>query len=234
MYDSVNSLCRVVHRAALFFFLVVFFSLAGAQGPIAVMDLQCGENISPSAGRAISNRIGESLDSTLQQFDRAILHDMLEQLSIDQSATSCSDAQCLTIVGSLIGASRVIGGSVSRDGRKTFITLNLVDVAGKKAINSVSMNSRSDKNELLAFEIPALVKTLMAPRSPISRRNGLKGRSFFANPVTYIAAGLAGTVAAGTFLFKLGNPPDRDDPSGPGPVVPGVIPIDDAPSRTRE
>ncbi len=214
--------------------LLSFFTLSQGQNLLAVLDLQGDGTIPQEDIRKASDRISEALreDSAYFQFDRSHLPDLLSQLSIEQSATGCSDPQCLTVIGSLIGANSVIGGMIRKEGRRTEVSLNLVDVATRKAVNSVDLSSRAPMSEVIATEIPALTKVLMS--GPVSTAAGKKShKNFFSNPVTYIsAAALIGGAATGGYYFYKHYYRDGDS-DGTG-IRTAEISIDDAPVRTRE
>jgi TolB-like protein len=202
---------------------------AGGQNLLAVLDLENNGSVTQAEVTALCNRISEVIarDSVYMQFERSQLPELLKQLYIEESATACSDPQCLTVIGSLIGANFVVGGSIRKNGREITIELNLVDVANKKAINTVDSRTKAKADILLKTEIPALVKTLMNPgkRGPKKIASAEKN-GFFANPLVYIGTGLAGAAAGGVYYyFNYYKQPEANGNSN--------ISLDDAPVRTR-
>ncbi len=212
--------------------LLLFVTIADVSGEnlLAVMDLECDGSVSQQEIITISNKISASLvtEPAYIQFDRTLLPELLKQLSIDQSATVCSDAQCLIIIGSLIGANTMIGGSIRKKNKETEIKLKLVDVIGKKAINSVTLSSRSSQNKLLEKEVPALTESLMSDDGENLVQNTDSKKSFFRNPLTYIGPVLLAGAAAGAYYYKYNYKNDHEsDPGASG------ISLDDTPERTR-
>lgn len=212
-------------------FCVLFVSGSFGQNFIAVLDLVSDGSVSPKVVREISDRISESIaseDSSYMPFEREYIPELLKQFAVDQSATACSDPQCLTLMGSMIGANTIVGGSVSRSKGETFIELNLVDVARKTSLNSVSFSSRAKKSVLLQSEIPALASSLLSPDSRMAKRKSGKKRGFFRNPVTYIGTALVGGAAFGAYYYmsNYGGPDGEEEHTG-------EISISDAPVRSR-
>jgi|GEM_PF-2300260 len=211
-------------------FCALIVSGSFGQNFIAVLDLVSDGSVSPKVVREISDRISESIaseDPSYMPFEREYIPELLKQFAVDQSATACSDPQCLTLMGSMIGATTVVGGSISRSKGETFIELNLVDVAQKRALNSVSFSSKAKKSVLLQSEIPALASSLLSPDSRVAKRKPGKKRGFFRNPVTYIGTALVGGAAFGAYYYMSNN-------GGPdGKESTEEIPISDAPVRSR-
>lgn len=225
----------------LVFICLLTFS-ASAQKLLAVLNLVTDGSVPQKNLTIISDTISAAVarDSTYVQFDRAMLPDLLKQLMLDESSISCSDPQCLTIVGGLIGAEMMIGGMIKYANHATTIELNLVDVAERKAINSVSLSSGAKKSTLLGSEIPALVQSLLsAPNSspqavvPPAQQNP----SILKNPLLYVGTFLATGAAAGAYYYKYHY--RADDGGDPDPVDPPIVndspglSMDDVPVRKR-
>lgn len=206
-------------------------SIALSENLLAVLDLENNGTISPKNIGTISDKISASIknDTNYLQFDRRQIPELLKQLSIDQSATACSDPQCLTVIGSLIGANTMIGGTIRYAAKTTTIELNLVDVAAKKALNTVHLNSKSNKRDILEIEIPELVKNLFSaepqkqPKQEIVRK-----KTLLANPLLYVGTLVVGGAAAGAYYYKYYyNPAATRSPDNP------ELPMGDAPERSR-
>ena len=221
--------------------LLVLFHTAFAAGQnlLAVLDFECDGSVPQKGITAVSDRISQTIaeDSTYVQFQRSQIPELLKQLSIDESASSCSDKQCLTVVGSLIGANYMVGGSIRYKNHETSIEISLIDVAEKKVINSVSFSSGSKKKALFDTEIPALAKSLMNPamqNPPVAGKK--RKKSFLANPFLYIGTGVAGIAAGGACYYAFVYKRSAADGGGGGvndPDDPSDLSLDDAPARTR-
>jgi hypothetical protein len=204
-------------------------ALVRGQNLLAELDLENDGSVTQSEVSAICDRISKviSKDSTYMQFERAQLPELLKQLYIEESATACSDPQCLTVIGSLIGANFVVGGSIRKNGKETVIELNLVDVANKKAVNTAGLQTKAQMNVLIESEIPALVKDLLAAEKNNSQKAASNGKkTFFANPLVYIKTGLVSAIAGGAYYYLFcikSNSTDKNND----------IPLDDAPVRRR-
>jgi hypothetical protein len=215
--------------------VLLLVSLSAGQNLLAVFDLQSDSSVSARTVSEISDRISAVIaeDSTYFQFERAQIPELLKQLLIDESASACSDVQCLTVIGSLIGANFMVGGSIRHKGRETSIELNLVDVAAKKIKNTVNLQCRSSKNALLETEIPALTKALMSsPSNKIARpgSGNKEKKSVLKNPLVYIGTGVAGLAAGGVYYYF--NYYKKGD-AAPESSANGEISLGDAPARTR-
>jgi hypothetical protein len=133
-----------------------------------------------------------------------MLPELFNQLALDQSALVCSDQQCLILLGNLIGAAAVLGGSITTTGKQTTIELNLVDVSGKRTINNVLLTSVAKKSDFFENELPALVKNLLSSRantSPLASKSSVKHKSVLSNPLLYTGALLVGGAAATRTIF---------------------------------
>jgi hypothetical protein len=202
-------------------------SLVRGQNLLAVLDLENDGSVTQGEVTAICDRISGVIakDSTYMQFERSQLPELLKQLYIEESATACSDPQCLTVIGSLIGANFVVGGSIRKNGRETVIELNLVDVAKKKAMNTVGISLKT--SALLDSEVPSLVKKLMdLDLHGTQKVASAEKKGFFANPLLYIGTGLAGAVAGGAYYYVYYY--KNDNTNGTNDIS-----LDDAPARER-
>lgn len=215
----------------LFAHLLLPAAFACGQNLLAVLDLQCDGSIPEKNVTAVSDRISEIIakDTTYMQFERSMLPELLQQLSIYESAAECSNVQCLLVIGSLIGANYITGGSIRYDNRKTDIELHLVDVAGKKAVNSVSLQSKLPLQECVKTEIPALVTSLLHG-TPGQGSAVAEKKSIFKSPFLYIGTALVGGAAAGAYYYKFHYNETSDNP---GESISSEVPLDDAPQRTR-
>jgi hypothetical protein len=129
--------------------ILLLAALAKGQNLLAVLDLERDSSVSQKEVTAVCDRISAviSNDSSYMQFERSQLPELLKQLYIEESATGCSDPQCLTVIGSLIGANFIVGGSIRKKGSETAIELNLVDVAKKQAINTGTREKPEDSGK---------------------------------------------------------------------------------------
>ncbi len=201
------------------------------QSLLAVLDLASDGSVPKKEITAISDKISGVIadDSTYIQFERSQLPELLKQLYIEESAAACSDIQCLIIIGNLIGANFIVGGSIRRTGKETEMSLNLVNVEKKQAMQNVAFKTTLKPYDILEMVIPAKVEALMTPgvkhKSKIAASaKGKKG--FFTNPLLYIGTGLAGIAAGGAYYyFHYYKQPEVD--------VTNEISLDDAPVRRR-
>lgn len=231
--------------------LLLWAGMTGGQNLLAVMDLQNTGNVSQQLIGDVCDKIGASLaaDTNYMLFDRTMIPELLKQLNIGQSAASCSEIQCLSLIGSMIGANTVIGGTIAQTGKTTEITLNCVDVAGKKLKNTVSLSAKTSVELLIDKEIPALAKSLMQTTAPQSvavendEEKNMLHNPLMRNPLSYVGVVLLGGAAAGAYYYKYHNnsvegadgPDVVDVPKDPvqPPEESTEIPNGDAPQRSR-
>lgn len=158
-----------------------------------------------------------------------MIPELLKQLSISKSSAECSNVQCLLVIGSLIGANYITGGSIRYNKRKTDIELHLVDINSKKAVNSVSLQSKLPLRECAETELPALVNSLL--RGTSAKETTVAGKKpIVKNPFLYIGTALAGGAAVGAWYYKR-HYRSADGKASSGPQE---ISLDDAPVRKRE
>lgn len=214
---------------------VLTLSVSAQQNLLAVLDLASDGSIPGKNLSLISDKISEvvAADGTYMLFTRNTLPELLKQFSIYESAAACSDQQCLVVTGSLIGANTMIGGSIKYEKNLTEITLNMVDVAGKQTINSVTMSTGSKKADFLKIEIPALVQSLLNPGKVSPQPKLAAKKNFFTNPFLYAGTLLVGGAAAGAYYFKFYRHDDEGD--GEPEIEEKDLPLsmDDIPVRTR-
>lgn len=216
----------------------LFFLFAEATEPklLAVFDLASDGTVSIKSIKAISDRISELVqgNESYTQFNREMLPELFNQLALDQSALVCSDQQCLILLGNLIGAAAVLGGSITTTGKQTTIELNLVDVSGKRTINKVLLTSVAKKSDFIENELPALVKNLLSSRtnaSPLASKPSVKRTSVLSNPLLYTGTLLVGGAAATAYYFLVYK--KSDDHENAGQPVNEPLSLDDIPIPTR-
>lgn len=175
---------------------------------LAVVDIASNGTISKKICRRISDTVSAviSRDSSCVQFDRSMLPELMKQLSVEESMTSCSDPQCLLLIGNLIGADFVIGGFVRYKDRLTQIELNLISVSKKRALNTVTMSTGSGKRAFFRRELPLLVGNLLNPDAPPPPSKLVADkRNIFTRPIFYISTLLVGGAASGAYLYMNGD-----------------------------
>lgn len=218
--------------------ILIFFSQnninAEENSLLAVIDVASNGTISKKNCKRISDTISAvvSRNSTFIQFDRTMLPELLNQLSVQESVTSCSDPQCLLLIGNLIGAEAVIGGFIRYRDKLTQIELNLISVSKKRALNTVTMSTGSGKRTFLKRELPILVRNLLNPDAPPPPSKLIaEKRNILTRPIFYISTVLIGGAATGTYLYLNGDLDPylgRSDTPQPDPSL-----FDNLPVRTE-
>jgi hypothetical protein len=110
------------------------------------------------------------------------------------------------------------------------IELNLIDVAEKKKISTVSITSTANKTDFLNKELPQLVKKLLDPDQP-SQTVVIKKKRVITNPFLYAGTILAGGAAASAYYFLVYKKDDTQQTT-PGPDN-TPLSIDDIPMPGR-
>ena len=204
-----------VHIRTLTSAIVIFAGgyAASAQDLIAVLDVVSDGTVPANYCTIISDTISAIVarDTTYMQFDRAMIPDLLGQLTVKEAATACSDPQCLVLIGNLIGANLVIGGFIRYNNNLTEIELNLVSIEERRALNTVSISTGSKKSVILTSEIPALVSSLLNPDVPLPPTKLVaEKKNFFTTPWPYAATLFAGAAGAGAYYYQYIYKPNRD------------------------
>lgn len=218
-----------------------------AQNYLAVMDLVSDGSVNKSALVALSDKISQSIpDNSYSQFDRSIMPEILKQFSLDDSSFACYEPQCLIVIGNLIGANTLIGGFISRNNNETSLTLNLIDVASRSTLNSVTISSNSPRSQFLQTEIPGIVNKLLnksqnlpppvsAMNNPVSspsskagtersEKNLKSGKTRNAKPAVFSSIGGAvGLGIVGLVLYFKNSDDGKESP----------ISMDDVPVRVH-
>ena len=227
--------------------VVVLLSVpADAQKLLAVLNLENDGTLPEKYNIMVADKISELIagDSGFVQFERSMLPELLQQLSVEQSAATCSNEQCLSLIGSLIGANRIIGGTIGQTKKSVEITLNFIDVDNRKLVNFVNISSGSAMEVIISRELEPLTRQLLYPDGTpsVAKKKENKGmRRILRSPVTYITLGtlfLAGAAGGGAYYYKNYYKNDSADKPVPDddPIVeepPKEIPVDDIPHRTR-
>ena len=129
------------------------FSETNQKPLVAVMDFQ-GENLQASDVRAISRRFQSELSNTgmFQLLDRTQMDALLKEQGF-QSSGVC-DGSCQVEMGQLLGAEKLITGSVSQVGSVYSITANLVDITTGSIERSESLDIEGSISSVLTELAP--------------------------------------------------------------------------------
>jgi hypothetical protein len=128
--------------------LLIFISL-NAGTTLAVMELK-GLGITSNVTAILTN----SLISELSCFEGYIILErdqmqtILEEQGLQNSGL-CDDNECLVEIGGLLGAQKMVTGSIGKLGKKYSLSLRIFDVQTAKSDNSVTVNKKCNEEQLI-------------------------------------------------------------------------------------
>jgi len=115
---------------------------------VAVLDFDAF-GISPTEAIALTNRLRNELFrlETFEVVDRGMMENILAEQ--DFQMAGCTSNECLVEVGKLLGASQMVGGSVSKVGQTFSVSARLVDVETGKLLNVSDFDLRGEIDDML-------------------------------------------------------------------------------------
>lgn len=201
---------------------------------LAVVDLENRGGVAAEDIVVVSDAIAEQAqkDRRYFLFDRALVEPVLAEQGFPQTR-GCSHEQCLTALGNLLAAHKIIGGGIRREQDSIELELLLVDVQSGAAESRIAISERASRTAFLQAHVPRAVKKLLSAR-PTDRtrrehtssaaKTPRKRRPWWL-PVTGVLA--AGAAGAGALWYYI-----RDGGDG-GAGESGPVSLDDAPVRER-
>jgi len=130
--------------------IVLIFAL-NATVKVAVLELKDIE-----VGGGISTILTDNLVSELSKhenfevLEREKINSIMEEQGLQESGL-CDDQKCLVKVGGLLGAEKMVTGSIGRLGNIYSLSLRMFDVETAKNQNSVTLNRECKKEELIVL-----------------------------------------------------------------------------------
>lgn len=139
-------------------------SSAKANNYIAVLDLEISGNVD----RSISLPLAESIryeivnmpDGVYEVIDRANMEKIFKEQGFQQAV--CSQPGCAVELGKILGAGRIITGTLSRVGQSYFLSISLINVENGKIENIAEDSCKCALDELISISkhlTDALIKS---------------------------------------------------------------------------
>ncbi|MBN2857255.1 MAG: hypothetical protein JXN63_02530 [Candidatus Delongbacteria bacterium] len=131
-------------------FLSLMFLLRSAIS-VAVLDLK-----DKGPGESVASILTDILISHLSELnyfhilEREQLDNIIEEQGLQNSGL-CDDNACLVKIGGIIGANKMITGSIGNIGTVYSVSLRMFDVETAKNDNSVTLNKKCAKEELIGL-----------------------------------------------------------------------------------
>lgn len=141
-------------------FLILMAGLCFAQVPrqgsvqtkttVSVMDLNVSSGISADEQRLLTDKLLNSLVDfqSFQVVERSKRDEILREQGF-QLTGACSDASCLVEVGQLLGAQKMIGGTIGKIGTVFAVELRMIDIQTGRVDLTFSKNYTGDVSQLL-------------------------------------------------------------------------------------
>ncbi|MFC1529301.1 PEGA domain-containing protein [Gemmatimonadota bacterium] len=107
------------------------FLQGGEQEPLTIGVIELGANgVEDSEARAISERLRTWLGRTgaFQVIERNRMVEIMEEMGF-QASGACNTDECVVQVGQVLGASKMVAGSVSRVGNLYSLQIRMIDIA---------------------------------------------------------------------------------------------------------
>ncbi len=137
------------HLAAVFAIVCVLTSGLAAQTTLAILDLD-PKNISTVAADALGDRLRDEL-VVLNKFKVIARDVMMNKLLEEQSLqlSGCTSTECIVQAGNILGAEKVVGGSVSKVEGVYYVSIKIVDVETGQILKAVPYDFNGDISDLL-------------------------------------------------------------------------------------
>ncbi|MEE9464335.1 MAG: DUF2380 domain-containing protein [Candidatus Neomarinimicrobiota bacterium] len=135
-------------RATAIMLSLGFIHLHAQQTAIAVLDFD-GYGISDAEAIALSNRLRNELFrlGRFEVVDRGMMETILNEQDFQQ--LGCTSNDCLVEVGKMVGASQMVGGSISKVGGTFTVSARLVDVETGKVLGVSDFDIKGELDDLL-------------------------------------------------------------------------------------
>lgn len=143
-----------MRKISVFIFCFLLLELY-SKTSIAVLELkEIGVDKSVSA-ILTDNLISElSSKDKYEVLEREKINNILDEQGF-QNAGFCDDTKCLVKIGNLLGAEKMVTGSIGSLGSVYSLSLRIFDVETAKNDNSVTLNRKCEKEELIVLLIDA-------------------------------------------------------------------------------
>lgn len=131
--------------------IFIFIGVIHSSVKIAVLELKDIE-----IGGGVSTILTDNLISEVSSIDnyevleREKINAILEEQGLQNSGI-CDDQRCLVKIGGLLGAEKMITGSIGSLGEVYSLSLRIFDVETAKNENSVTLNRKCKKEELIVL-----------------------------------------------------------------------------------
>ncbi len=194
---------------------VILLSLGAAQlhaqqTAIAVLDFD-GYGISETEAIALSNRLRNEL-FRLDRFeivDRGMMETILNEQDFQQ--LGCTSNDCLIEVGKMVGASQMVGGSISKVGGTFTVSARLVDVETGKVLAVSDFDIKGELDDLLTRGMAQVAAMLSMDKDEIELP---------------VVVAVEDSVLQEPVVAETSPQPESPPPAGPAPVT-------QAPSSSR-
>lgn len=123
---------------------------AKAKTTVSVMDLNATSGISADEQKLLTDKLLNSLVDfqAFEVVERSKRDEILREQGF-QLTGACSDASCLVEVGQLLGAQKMIGGTIGRIGNVFAVELRMIDIQTGRVDLTFSKNYTGDVSNLL-------------------------------------------------------------------------------------
>jgi hypothetical protein len=161
------------------------------------------------------------------------LHSLLKEHGFIQSP-ECSNEQCLQVMGTLLVAQRVLGGTLTKTERSYTIDLLMVDPLKRMVLQRVLYEFKNTDSKSLKEETHKVVEMMFSTKrleiKSIPKVPNTTGRHFKTLvwvPLSAVITGGIGVIV-GYFYYKLKHDSNSQPQTGANELQ-----LDDAPVRTR-
>ncbi len=197
--------------AALPLLLLLLNTVSAQEEAIAVLDFD-GIGIPENEVLALTNRLRNEIFKTGSQVvERGMMQDILAEQ--DFQLSGCTSNDCLVEVGQLLGATRMVGGSISRVGNTYTVSARLVDVGTGEVLKVADFDLRGEVDDMLTTGMRQVaIRLLGGQASPPA----IPARAATPAPAQVLPTGLPGAwvATAGTPLGEGGYSVDMMRLSG--------------------
>ena len=136
------------HYLALIIFPLFSANLFSQQIVLAVIDFE-GKGVTQIEASALTDKLRTEIINlgNVTLVERGEMDEILQEQGFQQ--TGCVSSECMVEVGLLLGATQIVGGSISRVGNTFSVSARIIDIETGKIINSANYDYSGVIDELL-------------------------------------------------------------------------------------
>lgn len=175
---------------------------ANSNKPVVAVFEFNAENLDSATGRSFTQRFQTEIQKTdkYQLVDRLQIDQVLTEQGLQQSG-ACDSEKCQVEMGRMIGADKLIHGTVSKVGSLFSVTINLVDVESGSILKSIARDEPGGIESLFAGGLQKMAMELTGATDSTPKPSY--------KTAYWVGGGILATAVAGFAVFFLATEPEK-------------------------